>query len=112
MDHEMLLIVACICVTVLVVAAMYIRSVSQNESQRTIQKALDSKSELTPELLALIPVYEQDKSDTRRGIFLVVTSITSGIALFFAGGFAWMFAAIPLVLGLTYLVLPRVLSNK
>ncbi len=112
MDHEIIIIVACICVTVLVVAAMYIRSVSQNESQRTLQKVLDSNTELTPELLALVQVHKQDKSDIRRGIFLVVASITSGSVLFFAGGIAWMFACIPLVVGLTYLVLPSILSNK
>jgi len=112
MEHEILIIVACICVTVLVVAAMYIRSVSQNESQRTLQKALDSNTELTPELLALVQVQRQDKSDIRRGIFLVVASIASGGVLFFAGGIAWMFAGIPLVVGLTYLVLPSILSRK
>ena len=97
MEHEVIIIVACICVTVLVVAAMYIRSVSQNESQRTLQKALDSNTEFTPELLALVQVNKQDKSDFRRGIFLVVVSITSGGVLFFVGGIAWMFAFIPLV---------------
>ena len=52
MGHDLIIIVACICVTVLVVAAMYICSNSQNESQRTLQKALDSNTELTPEFLA------------------------------------------------------------
>jgi hypothetical protein len=112
MEHEVIIIVACICVTVLVVVAMYIRSVSQNESQRTLQKALDSNTELTPELLALVQVRKQDKSDIRRGIFLVVASIASGGALFFVGGSAWMFSGIPLVVGLTYLALPSILSNK
>ncbi len=112
MEHEMIIIVACICVTVLVVVAMYIRSGSQNESQRTLQKALDSNTELTPELLALVRVQKQDKSDTRRGVFLVVASIATGSVLFFAGGMAWKFAFIPLVVGLTYLVLPSILSNK
>jgi hypothetical protein len=91
---------------------MYIRSVTQNESQRTLQKALDSGTELTPELLALVQVHEPDKKDIRRGIFLVVTSIASGGVLFFVGGSAWMFAGIPLVVGLTYLVLPSILSSK
>lgn len=112
MEHELIIIVACICVTVLVVVAMYIRSASQNESQRTLQKALDSNTELTPELLAVVQVHKQDKSDTRRGIFLVVVSIAAGSVLFFVGGMAWMFAGIPLVVGLTYLVLPSILSNK
>ncbi len=112
MEENLLIAVGFICATILMIAAMYIKTSSKNEAQRTIQKALDSNSELTPELMDLVQSQKQETSDFRRGIFLVVVSIACGCALFFSGGFAWMFASIPLVVGLTYLALPKILANK
>ena len=107
--HETIIIaVVCVCVTALIIALMYFKSKQKIETHRTLQRVLDSDSEITPEIQSLIARQPQSDIDHRRGVFLITLSIASSLVLFFIGGMAWMFGLIPLVIGLIYLTLSRV----
>ena len=102
--HETIIIaVICLCVTALIIAFMYFKSKQKIETHRTLQRVLDSDSDITPEIQSLIASQPQSEIDRRRGAFLITISLASSFVLFFIGGMAWMFGLIPFVMGCIYL---------
>ena len=106
--NEVPIIVAgLISVAAVLVAAVIIFGKLKIEQQRTIQKLLEKDDGARPELTQALGSLRRGDTDLRRGTLLVASGLIWGCTLLFVGGNAWIFGAVPVMIGLVYLLFWR-----
>jgi hypothetical protein len=112
--EDLIPIVLFLVIGIVLCIAFYLRYRARQDIQRTLRLALESGRELTPEFLAAVGAEPPGGNrDLRRG--LIAFALAAALALC-----AWPldavellgFAAFPLMLGIAYLVLWRLESNR
>lgn len=102
MDESLMVIVVLICSTVLLTAVIIVFGWIKKEQQRTLRALLEHDKVGPEEVTRFLSPVPRHVRDFRRGLFLMGFGSTIGIVFYFMGGVAWMFAVIPIVVGLVY----------
>ena len=106
------LLLVIVCVTILLVASMHYSAKTRLEAHKSLQQALASNLEITPELLNALGDQNQKSKDLRRGVMLLATSVPLAYFLVSSGEFNWEIALIPFALGVTYIALALLFDRR
>jgi hypothetical protein len=107
MNETPIIIAGLISVAAVVVAAVIIFGRLKVEQQRTVQKLLDKDDGSRPELTQALGSLRRGDNDLRRGVLLIASGLIFTLTFFFVGGIAWIFGAVPVTIGLVYLLFWR-----
>ncbi len=99
-----IIIAGLISVAAVLVAAVIIFGKLKIEQQRTIQKLLEKDDGSRPELTQALGSLRRGDNDLRRGVLLIASGLVFGFTFLFVGGFAWIFGAVPVMIGFVYLL--------
>ena len=107
-DFIMRIIVG-VCVTLIIIAALFFINRTKVAKQRTITSLIESGKEITPELLESlgVKVKKLPQDDFRKGILLFITGVVLTLTLKMIGGVIWIFGIVPTVIGIVYIVFSR-----
>lgn len=86
--------------------AVYVFGRLRIEQQRSLQRGLEQGRSIA-ELATLIGLASPAARDQRRGILLMALGFAWSLVTFFIGGKAWLFGAVPILLGIAFLLLSR-----
>ena len=105
MESSVVVIVSLICVTLLIIAVLFIGSRAKLAQERTLQRMMESNEEVDPRLLEMagLAANQGVDQDFRRGVIFVVSGATLGIVFYQMGGSAWKFSFLPMVIGAVYI---------
>ncbi len=111
--HEAPIIIAgLISIAAVLVAAVIIFGKLKIEQQRTIQKLLEKDDGSRPELTQALGSLRRGDNDLRRGVLLVASGLVLGFTFLFVGGSAWIFGAVPVMIGFVYLLFWRMSAAR
>ena len=105
MDETLLVVTGLVCTTVLLTVIVVVYGWIKKEQQRTLRALLEHDKAGPDELRRFLSPVPQHKRDLRRGLLLVGFGLTIGVVFLFMGGVGWMFASIPIAVGLVHLLL-------
>jgi hypothetical protein len=101
-----------ICITAILITILILFAKLKLAQQQTIQKILDAKGSMTPELMESLKTMSPANDDFRRGILLIAVGLSLGVLLLFIGGKAWALSLLPIVIGCIYLFFWKLNANK
>ena len=107
-------IVASVCVTLIIIAALLCINRIKLAKQRTIKSLVESGKDITPELLESLglEVKKLPQDDFRKGVLLFVIGVVLSLILMMIGGIIWLFGIVPTIIGIVYVVFSRLNSAK
>jgi len=112
MNETTVIVVSLISVTVLLIAIIVVFGRLKIEQQRTLQKLLEKQETSPGDWERVVGATRPKDQDLRRGMLFIATGLALGGFFFMMGGVGWMFAGVPIAVGLVYLLLSKLNAPK